>query len=132
MGTFIYGTPGIETNFDDRALTHVQIVIMAKLRHNESFAFSWANDADKGSGRSSVWLSPSIPLFFRFFGSKIPDINREWLQVLQQSADSGSGLIFTSEPPRAASTNTPEAPNRMQEPTRTPVPAKKRSTLVAV
>jgi hypothetical protein len=98
MGTFIYGSPGIEVDFEDRALTHIQMVIMAKLRRNENFAFSWTNDPDKGSGRSSVWLDPSIPLFFRYFGSRIPEINRHWLHMLQLSADSGSGLVFIPEP----------------------------------
>jgi hypothetical protein len=100
VGTLIYGSPGIAIDFDDRSLTHIQMVIIAKLRRGESFVFSWSSGVDQGSGRSSVWLDQSIPLFFRYFGSRIPEINRDWLQVLQLSADSGSGLVFTPEPPR--------------------------------
>jgi hypothetical protein len=123
MGTFIYGSPGIAVDFDDRSLTHIQVVIMAKLRRHESFVFSWSNDVDKGSGRSSVWLDSSIPLFFRYFGSRIPEINREWLQALQLSADSGSGLVFTPEPARGT-------PAGQVAPIRTSVPARRQPSPV--
>jgi len=98
MGTLLYGSPGVEVTFDDRALTHLQIVITAKLRRGESFMFSWNDSPEAGSGRSSVWLEPSIPLYFRFFGSRVPSINREWIEQLMMSANSGSGLFFTDEP----------------------------------
>ncbi|MCU1404792.1 MAG: ATP-dependent ligase [Glaciihabitans sp.] len=98
MGTLLYGSPGIEVDFDDRALVHLQVVITAKLRRRESFVFSWNNAMDGGSGRSSIWLDPAIPLYYRYFGGKMPSINREWVEVLMASANSGSGLIFTPEP----------------------------------
>lgn len=77
---------------------HLQIVITAKLRRSESFVFSWTDAADVGSGRSSIWLDPSSTLLYRYFGSRIPSINREWIETLTVSANSGSGLIFTAEP----------------------------------
>ncbi len=98
MGTLLYGSPGTEVNFDDRALMHLQIVITAKLRRHEGFVFSWTNAPDAGSGRSSIWLYPAIPLYFRYFGSRVPSINREWIDALMQLANSGSGLFFASEP----------------------------------
>ena len=94
----MYGSPSIEVGFDDRALTHLQIVITAKLRRRESFVFSWNDSADIGSGRSSIWLDPSSTLFYRFYGSRVPAINREWIEVLMTSANSGGGLFFTAEP----------------------------------
>ena len=37
----------------------------------------------------AIWLSPSIPLQFRF-GSNAPgDINREWIHAMEQTAMSG-------------------------------------------
>jgi hypothetical protein len=98
MGTLLYGNPGIVISFEDRALMHLQIVITAKLRRSESFVFSWTDAADVGSGRSSIWLDPSSTLLYRYFGSRIPSINREWIETLTISANSGSGLIFTAEP----------------------------------
>jgi hypothetical protein len=80
MGKLLYGDSEIEIEFDDRALTHIQIVIGAKLRRGESFFFSWKDDLSVGAGRSSVWLDKSIPLYFKF------------------SANSGQGLVFTTEP----------------------------------
>lgn len=98
MGTLVYGTTNIEIDFDDRALAHLQIVITSKLRRNESFLFTWTNDSSVGSGRNSVWLHPSIPLFYRFYGSKKPSINREWLELLMNSAHTSNGLLFANEP----------------------------------
>src|ERR1700712_3918074 len=98
MGMLLYGSPSVEVNFEDRALTPLQIVITAKLRRRESFVFSWGDAAEVGSGRSSIWLDPSSTLFYRFYGSRVPAINREWIDVLMQSANSGGGLFFTAEP----------------------------------
>ncbi|MEA9986819.1 MULTISPECIES: ATP-dependent DNA ligase [Subtercola] len=98
MGKLIYGNASIETFFDDRVLAHLQIVIGAKLRRRESFFFSWKDDADTGSGRSSLWMDASVPLYFKYFGSKTPSINREWVRQLSDSANSGSGLYYIPEP----------------------------------
>jgi hypothetical protein len=98
MGTLSYGSPSTEISFDDRALTHLQIVITAKLRRHESFIFSWVDAPSAGSGRSSIWLDPSIPMTYRFTGSRVPNINRDWIDALMASANSGMGLMFTSEP----------------------------------
>ena len=66
MGRFIYGTAGNSVDIEDRALAHLRIVIMNKLRRGESFMF----DVEVGddSGRRSFWLSPSVPIQFHFFG----------------------------------------------------------------
>lgn len=98
MGTLLYGNSNTEINFDDRALTHLQIVITAKLRRRESFLFSWSNTIESGHGRSSVWLDPSSTLLYRFSGSRVPSINRNWIAVLMNSANSAGGLVFSPEP----------------------------------
>lgn len=98
MGILLYGSPSIEVAFDDRALTHLQIVITAKLRRHESFVFSWTDAPEAGSGRSSIWVDPSSTLYYRFYGSRVPSINRDWIDVLMASANSGGGLYFTAEP----------------------------------
>ncbi|RFA16355.1 hypothetical protein B7R21_01955 [Subtercola boreus] len=98
MGILLYGNPSIEIAFDDRALTHLQIVITAKLRRRESFVFSWTDSPDAGSGRSSIWVDASSTLYYRFHGSRIPSINRLWIEELMASANSGGGLFFSAEP----------------------------------
>ena len=98
MGTLLYGNAGIVITFDDRALMHLQIVISTKLRRRESFVFTWTDSADEGSGRSAIWLDPTSTLYYRYFGSRTPSINREWVEALMLSANSAGGLIFTAEP----------------------------------
>jgi hypothetical protein len=101
MGTLTYGNPGVVATFDDRALMHLQVVITAKLRLHQSFLFSWADSAAEGSGRHSIWLHPASDLYYRFLGGRTPSISRAWLAVLTASANSGTGLVFTSEPVEA-------------------------------
>jgi hypothetical protein len=106
VGSLLYGSTAISIDFEDRALTHLQIVITTKLRRQENFLFSWTDSAAQGSGRSSVWLDPSIPLLFKFRGNRVPTINRMWVDALMASANSGSGLIFTAEPSATAPVTT--------------------------
>jgi hypothetical protein len=98
MGKLLYGTPPTEVDFDDRVLVHLQIVIGAKLRRGESFFFSWKNDIQVGDGRSSIWMDAAIPLAFKYSGGRVPIVNREWLDILTASANSGSGLQYIPEP----------------------------------
>lgn len=78
---------------------HLQIVIGSKLRRGESFFLSWNDSPAVGAGRSSVWLHPGIPLFFKYAGGKTPSINRAWVEVLTLAANSGHGLLLSAEPP---------------------------------
>jgi len=98
MGVLLYGSHGMEIDIDDRALAHLQIVITSKLRRNERFLFSWTNALTVGSGRSSVWMDPGIPLYFRYYHGGASAINRAWIDALMESANSVGGLQFTAEP----------------------------------
>ena len=102
MGRLLYGSPPVAFELDDRTLAHVEIVVVAKLRRNESFSLSWSKPQSEGSGRSTVWLHASIPIEFEFDGSRRPTINREWLNVLSGLASSTSGLMLVPEPTRDA------------------------------
>jgi hypothetical protein len=95
MGSLTYD--GVVIQFEDRVLTHLQIVIVQKLRKEESFLMSWRDADSVGDGRSSAWIHPSIPLYFKFSGSRVPNINRDWLASLMASANGSQGLIVTSE-----------------------------------
>ena len=99
MGQLIYDGEVLDLRVDDRALTHLQIVIVNMLRRDHRFVFSWKDDVLHGDGRSSIWLHPNVSLRFTFSGSRVPAINRSWLEDLYATATSGSGLVLTPEPP---------------------------------
>jgi hypothetical protein len=99
MGTLSYDRLVID--LDDRMLMHLQVVMVQKLRRGESFLFSWHNSVECGGGRCAVWMNPAIPLYFRFSGGHAPTLNREWVALLAQSANSSRGLILTNETPSA-------------------------------
>lgn len=104
MGTLLYGFSAISVEFPDRALWHLQIVITAKLRRREGFTLSWADSPDAGSGRTAIWLDASSTLIYRYWGSRVPGINKDWIDELMLSANSTGGLVFTPEPGTPATT----------------------------
>lgn len=95
VGTLTYDGTTIE--FEDRVLAHLHVVIVNKLRRRESFSMSWRDAVETGDGRSAIWLDASIPLYFKFSGSRPPVIDREWIELLAESAAGSSGLIVTDE-----------------------------------
>lgn len=103
MGKFIYGTPSIAVDFDDRVLAHLKVVILSKVRRGESFTFSWEYTAASGFGHSSIWIHPTIPLQFDFSGSREPQLNRAWVEQLAQLANTPGGLRVIPEPNEPAS-----------------------------
>lgn len=96
MGYLAYGTSA-EYEFDDRVLAHLKVTISQKLRRQECFFLSWSNPAERGSGRVSIWMSPHIPLMFRFAGSKAPELSDVWLRVLSELSNTPRGLVVISE-----------------------------------
>lgn len=96
MGFLNYGS-GQEFEFEDRTLAHLKVVMTSKLRRQESFLLSWVNPAERGGGRVSVWVTPSIPLTFRFAGSRSPQLNQTWLEVLHELSHTPRGLLVISE-----------------------------------
>jgi len=115
MGKFVY-EGGVKTEIEDRALTHLQLVITAKLRRGEPFPFSWREDASVGGGRTTVWIQPSSSLVFKYFGSRQPSINRAWIEALAFTANAPSGLYLVPEP-----SDTGEAPGSADAPVSAPV-----------
>lgn len=94
MGQLLYGSPPVAFDLDDRTLAHVEVVVLAKLRRNESFACSFSTD---DGGRSAIWLNPSSTVQFVFAESS-QNINREWLDILIDTANAPSGLRILPEP----------------------------------
>jgi hypothetical protein len=95
MGKLHYD--GDVIDIDDRTLAHLQIVIVNRLRKKEGFLMSWLNSLAIGDGRGSIWLDHTIPLRFDFSGSRSPQINQAWLEALEKSAGSATGLLVTGE-----------------------------------
>ncbi len=96
MGYLVYDS-STRVSFDDRVLAHLEVVIIAKLRRKESFAISWREPRAVGSGRSTLWFDSSIPLRFRFDGSRPPLIDREWVDRLAVAASSHGALVVADE-----------------------------------
>jgi hypothetical protein len=88
----------MEIGFDDRSLAHLQIIVGVKLRRHEQFFVSWVDSGDVGSGRSSLWVSPSVPMMFAFSSSRPVRINQDWLKALAATADRPTGIDFVPEP----------------------------------
>ena len=96
MGTLTYNS-ALSARFDDRTLTHLQVVIWSKLRRGEHFAFTWV-DESASARRTSVWCSPTIPMTFEFDDAEPSQLNPRWLEVLTKSANSAGGLRPVPEP----------------------------------
>ena len=107
MGTLTYDST-MKIDFDDRLLAHFRLVIGMKLRRNESFFLNWKDDTSIGDGSSTIWLNPSIPIAFKFHGSRDVAINPRWLEDLVALANSASGLRASSEPAEATRREHPE------------------------
>ncbi|QAY61390.1 hypothetical protein ET475_16355 [Microbacterium protaetiae] len=97
MGTMYYGGPSMPIHIDDRALAHLKVVIATKLRRGESFTLSWQHHEDEPRGRSTIWLHPSIPLRFVFNDPEPPELSREWIHDLANSANTSGGIQLVAE-----------------------------------
>lgn len=95
MGKLVYGATSYD--LDDRLLAHLQLVIGVKLRRGENFFVSWRSSLDAGSGRQSIWVDNGMHLAFSYDGSRIPQVNREWVEAMASSAASNFGLQLTDE-----------------------------------
>jgi hypothetical protein len=107
MGSLIYGVaPAIAIS--DRALRHLQVVIVAKLRRQESFQFSWDGEPDVQGDESaphngrhgSIWISQGSSLYFSFEAPLKEPLSREWIEQLTLAASSPGGLRVIPEPAR--------------------------------
>ena len=97
MGYLFYGDATEPITIDDRTLAHLKVVIATKLRRNESFTLSWRHPEGEASGRSTLWLHPSIPLRFVFQEPEPPELSRQWIEDLAHSANSSGGIMLVEE-----------------------------------
>lgn len=97
MGWLYYGDTIEPIEIEDRALAHLKVVISTKLRRNESFTLSWQHPPSGPTGRSTIWLHPSIPLRFVFSEAERPELSAEWITALANSASSTGGITLLPE-----------------------------------
>jgi hypothetical protein len=97
MGRLVYGA-STRADVDDRALAHLQLVILAKLRRQEGFAFSWRTPVSEGGGRRTVWIHPGVPIEFQFVDDALPAIDAAWADALMRTANTAAGLHLVPEP----------------------------------
>lgn len=95
MAKLLYSDARYAATFTDRELAHLKLVMVAKLRRNEPFTFSW--DKPEG-GRVSLWVASQIPIIFEFDDATPVEINRAWIDEMSQAASSLNGLVLTPEP----------------------------------
>ena len=97
MGKLIYGSDAA-VEIEDRALAHLQVVIIAKMRRRESFSFTCEPGRAGDGGLMTIWMHPAMNLRFRYTGSRMPELNRAWLEELSMLANSANGLRLLPEP----------------------------------
>lgn len=99
MGSLLYAKRVVGINIDDRELAHIRVVVLAKLRLNQSFGLT----GSFGSGLTCVWLDRAIPLQFVFDSTTLPTLNQAWIEQLSMSANSPGGMVLSAEPVAAPS-----------------------------
>jgi len=97
MGTIYYGGGETPIHIEDRALAHLKVVIATKLRRREAFTLSWRHPEGEPRGRSTIWLHPSIPLRFVFDDPVTPQLSRQWIEELANSANTSGGIQLVPE-----------------------------------
>jgi hypothetical protein len=97
MGVLYYGGAATPIRINDESLAHIKVVIVTKLRRNESFTLSWPHPLNQPGGRSTIWLHQSIPLLFTFDEPKPCVLNPEWLVELATSAHSTGGIALDGQ-----------------------------------
>ena len=92
-----YGDAGTPIGIEDRALAHLKVAIVTKLRRGESFTVSWKHPDEQPAGRSTLWLHPNIPLRFVFDEPEPPELSHAWIEELMRSANSTGGILLVPE-----------------------------------
>lgn len=90
MGYLTYGNTTAPFDIDDETMAHLRVVVVTKLRRNESFALT-LNTAD--GAVETLWVHASIPL--RFTMEEEVDLQRPLLVSMMDAANSAGGLDLT-------------------------------------
>jgi hypothetical protein len=85
---------GEPIEIDDRALAHLQVVIIDKLRRGEHFSLTLRSD----HGMLSYWISPRMAIEFLYHGNGRPVLNHAWLEALAGEVGLTGVLLLVPEP----------------------------------
>lgn len=91
MAKLYYGSDTAPVTLPDRLLGYIKVITATKLRRGESFTLTWSG-ADDETGRSTIWLQPSIPLRFVFDSPEPEQLSGEYLRALADQSNSATGL----------------------------------------
>ena len=97
MGVLVYEGRTTFT-LEDRALLHLQLVMLEKLRRGETFAL----DLYDGHHMVTMWLNQRAALQFEYDGPPHVPLNHAWLQELDDNAGVHGLLRLTPEPVMAS------------------------------
>ena len=97
MGRFVYNST-VNVILDDETLGHLQAVIGAKFRLKQSFYFSWGYPANTGESRTTIWLTPSIPVQFHYRNAQAPALDRDRINDLFAQTNTPGGLVLIIAP----------------------------------
>ena len=97
MGSIFYGDMDHAIHIDDAVLAHLKVVIITKLRRQESFSLSWQHPEGETPGRSTIWLHQAIPLRFVFDSPESAPLNPEWVTAMANSVNSTGGITVLSK-----------------------------------
>jgi hypothetical protein len=121
MGTLFYGTDNYGMELDDRALAHLKVALLTLLRAQQSVALTIARPVSQGSGRDTMWITPTTDLRFHFSGNRPPRINETWVRAIISTANTPSGMRLPAEnevgqaaqPSQQAQRSRPTQPSRL-------------------
>ncbi|KTR95818.1 von Willebrand factor A [Microbacterium testaceum] len=91
MAKLYYGSDTAPVTLPDRLLGYIKVITATKLRRGESFTLTWSG-AEGDTGRSTIWLQPSIPLRFVFDSAEPEQLNGDYLRALADQSNSATGL----------------------------------------
>ena len=101
MGKLTYNS-ALTLHLDDRLLAHLEAAIGTRLQHGQGCYFSWVDRPPGGTGRTTIWLHPQIPLSYKYVGSHRPPLNPHWVHALLLTANAPTGLEIIPEPQGAS------------------------------
>ena len=93
MGRFVYDST-LTVTLDDVLLGHLQAVVGAKFRLQQSFYLSWGYLANTGESRTTIWLTPGISVQFHYRAARAPALDRDRISAFLDQANSPSGLTL--------------------------------------
>ncbi len=121
MATLFYGSDTAPISLPDRLMGYIKVIASTKLRRGESFTLTWTG-VEGETGRSTIWLQPSIPLRFVFNSPEPEQLVGDYLRTLADQANAASGLVVDARTWEAAEESS-HTPMRTSRPAGRPVRA---------